>query len=365
MKFLKTAFAAPLAATAIAATALTAAVPATAAELTAAQVAGDAAPATITPVPGPEPEGSPLWRKIVRQHGERVEEVSAFSPAMNRHVPLALIKADRPDAPTLYLLNGGDGGEGTANWVQQTDAIEFYLDKGINVVIPMAGKFSYYTDWIEDVDALGGPQKWETFLTKELPGPVEGYLHANGQRAIAGMSMSATSSLLLAQHNPGFYDAVGSFSGCAETSTPLGYASVALTLDHNTLQGLSFEKMWGARGGEVNRYNDALVNADKLAGTQVYVSNGSGTAGENDMPNGPRFKDYSDVQKAWAMTQTIGLGGIIEGGTNMCTHNLKAKMDSLNIPADFNFHNTGTHSWGYWQQDLRASWPTIARGLGV
>ncbi|WPF66364.1 MULTISPECIES: alpha/beta hydrolase family protein [unclassified Corynebacterium] len=365
MKFLKTALAAPLAVTAIAAAAMTATVPATAAELTAAQVAGDTAPATITPVPSPAPEGSPLWRTIVREHGERVEEVSAFSPAMNRHVPLALIKADRPDAPTLYLLNGGDGGEGTANWVQQTDAIEFYLEKGINVVIPMSGKFSYYTDWIEDVEALGGPQKWETFLTKELPGAVEDYLQANGQRAIAGMSMSATSSLLLAQHNPGFYDAVGSFSGCAETSTPLGYASVALTLDHNNLKGLSFEKMWGARGGEVNRYNDALLNADKLAGTQVYVSNGSGTAGENDMPNGPRFKDYNDVQKAWAMAQTIGLGGIIEGGTNMCTHNLKAKMDSLNIPADFNFHNTGTHSWGYWQQDLRASWPTIARGLGV
>ncbi|MEJ4100605.1 alpha/beta hydrolase family protein [Corynebacterium mastitidis] len=338
---------------------------ATAAEVTPAQVAGDAAPATITPVPGPAPEGAPQWRKNVREYGERVEEVSAFSPSMNRHVPLALIKADHPDAPTLYLLNGGDGGEGSANWVQQTDVIDFYLSKGINVVIPMSGKFSYYTDWLEDAEALGGPQKWETFLTKELPGAVEGYLQANDRRAIAGMSMSGTSSLLLAQHNQGFYDAVGSFSGCAETSSPLGYASIALTLNHSKLNGLSFEKMWGERGGELNRYNDALLGADKLAGTQVYVSNGSGTAGENDMPNGPRFENYSDVQTAWAMAQTIGLGGIIEGSTNMCTHNLKAKMDSLNIPADFNFHNTGTHSWGYWQQDLRASWPTIARGLGL
>ncbi|KQB87267.1 alpha/beta hydrolase [Corynebacterium lowii] len=365
MKFLKTALAAPLAATAVTAAALTLAAPASAAEVNAQQVAGDTPLATITPVPGPAPEGSPAWRRIVREHGDRVEEATAFSPAMNRHVPLALIKADRPDAPTLYLLNGGDGGEGSANWIQQTDVIDFYLSRGINVVIPMSGKFSYYTDWIEDAQPLGGPQKWETFLTKELPGAVEGYLQANNNRAIAGMSMSATSSLLLAQHNQGFYDAVGSFSGCAESSTPLGYASIALTLNHSRINDISFEKMWGERGGEVNLYNDALINADKLAGTQVYVSNGSGTAGENDMPNGPRFKDYGDVQTAWAMAQTIGLGGIIEGGTNMCTHNLKAKMDSLGIPADFNFHNTGTHSWGYWQQDLRASWPTIARGLGV
>ena len=47
----------------------------------------------------------------------------------------------------------------------QTDIVDFYMDKNVNVVIPMAGKFSYYTDWDQDVEALGGKQTGETFLT--------------------------------------------------------------------------------------------------------------------------------------------------------------------------------------------------------
>ncbi|UDL80519.1 esterase family protein [Corynebacterium uberis] len=320
----------------------------------------ETAQATIKPQHMGFSDTTPYWRKAIRHHADRAVELIAHSPSMNIDIPLAIIKAGKPDAPTLYLLNGGDGGEAGANWIQQTDVIDFYLDKGINVVIPMKGKFSYYTDWVTDVPQLGGVQRWETFLTKELPGPLEKELQANGKRAIAGMSMSATSALLLAEHNPELYDAVGSFSGCAETSTPAGWLSMALTLNRAKTTP---EAMWGPQKGEVNMYNDALHNADKLAGTALYVSNGSGTAGKYDMPNGPRFQDYTPPETVSAMIQTIGVGGVIEATTNVCTHNLDAKLRKLNIPATFNFHNTGTHSWSYWQEDLRESWPVFAKAL--
>ena len=58
-------------------------------------------------------------------------------------------------------------------------------------------------------------------------------------------------------------------------------------------------------------------------------------------------------------------GGIIEATTNVCTHNLKAKLDKLGIPADWNLRPTGTHSWNYWIDDLDNSWPTFARALDV
>lgn len=47
----------------------------------------------------------------------------------------------------------------------------------------------------------------------------------------------------------------------------------------------------------------------------------------------------------------------------MCTNDLKVRLQSLNIPADFNLRNTGTHSWSYWQDDLRASWATLERAF--
>ena len=231
------------------------------------------------------------------------------------------------------------------------------MDKNVNVVIPMAGKFSYYTDWEQDVEALGGKQTWETFLTKELPGPLEKTLKASNQRAIAGMSMTATTSLLYAEHHPGFYDAVGSFSGCAQTSEgpALEYVRTVLSRGKATP-----EEMWGPVGTETWAYNDALINAEKLRGTPMYVSNGSGVAGQSDMVSSPHM--HGDPVFA---AGTVIIGGAIEGATNLCTHDLKARLDAAGIGADWNFHPTGTHSWGYWQDDLRGSWPTFARAFGM
>lgn len=321
----------------------------------AAEVAGTQALATITP--GLNSTVRPQWRVYIQSYGSRVQEMWAYSPSMERLIPLVVIKAPQEQAPTVYLLNGGDGGEGIANWVIQTDAIDFYLDKNVNVVIPMSGKFSYYTDWVESNSTLGGKQYWETFLVKELPGPMEALLNANGKRSILGMSMSATTTLLYAQHYPGFYDAVGSFSGCAQTNDPLGRLSLWATLERGNATP---EQMWGPVNSPYSLYNDALINAEKLRGTAIYVSNASGMAGSWDLLTSPRIRGNS----ANSATSIIE-GGIIEATTNMCTHNLKAKLDSYRIPATFNFRPTGTHSWGYWQDDLRYSWPVIATAMGL
>ena len=110
-----------------------------------------------------------------------------------------------------------------------SDAVDFYADKDVNVVVPQAGAFSYYTDWLEEPNGkyLKGPQKWETFLTKELPGPLESRLNASNKRAIAGMSMSATSSLLLAQHNRASMTRLAPSPAAPQPPTPRSTSSCA------------------------------------------------------------------------------------------------------------------------------------------
>ncbi len=66
--------------------------------------------------------------------------------------------------------------------------------------------------------------KWQTFLTRELPPIIDAEFSGNGTNSIAAISMTATSVLNLAIAAPGLYRAVGSYSGCAETSTPMGSA---------------------------------------------------------------------------------------------------------------------------------------------
>ncbi|MDK6814227.1 alpha/beta hydrolase family protein [Corynebacterium sp. UMB6689] len=311
----------------------------------------------------------------------KVRGIKATAPAMGRDVPLAVITPDGTfDAsrPTLYLLNGAGGAEQGMDWITSTvakdldpntektqDLVHYYANRNVNVVIPQAGAFSYYTDWLTtpDRDYLKGPQKWETFLTKELPGPLEDRINGNGKRGIAGMSMSATSSLVLAQHNPNFYDAIGSYSGCAATSTPLPNFYAQLTVNRG---GGSTEQMWGAKGGDYNRYNDGLINATKnnMGNSKVYVSANSGLAGATDL--GSSKIDALGSSQAFKSSSTLVVeGGVIEAAMNACTHDLKAKMEREGVDAVFNMRNTGTHSWPGWYDDVNSSWPTFARAFGL
>lgn len=307
------------------------------------------------------------WRTVIADKGDRVQEVTVHSPSMDRDIPVVTIKADESAGPrpTLYLLNGAGGGEQSANWIAQTDAVDFYLEKNINVVIPMRGAFSYYTDWNEtpaDSKYLTGPQKWETFLINELPGPIEEYLGANGKRGIAGMSMSATSSLLLAAHNPGMFAATGSFSGCAETNSPMGRAAVGLTVNRANAHP---DQVWGPMGSQRALENDALLQAEFLRGTEIYVSNATGLIGERETAQGLREKGIPEQALSANQANLAIAGGGIEAVTNACTHRLVAKLNHLGIPVDHHKPATGVHTWSYWQDDLRNSWPTFARAFGI
>lgn len=306
---------------------------------------------------------------------EGVEGWYVYSESMKRDIPVALIRATDlegnpvPNAPTLYMLNGAGGAEQDGDWISVGGAHNFYRGKSINVVIPMEGAFSYYVDWLTDGETLKqksryfkGEQKWSTFLGKELPPAVEHELGAGNKRGVLGFSMSGTSSLLLAEHFPDQYAAVGSFSGCAATSTPLPWAFTALTVNRAARQpdytSVTPAHIWGPMGSPYNRYNDALVNAEKLRDKAIYISNGSGTASQSDMI-GYRMNDgetFSDAS-SHSLTTTVE-GGVIEAATNACTHDLRAKLNNLNIPAHYEFRKTGTHAWSVWRDDLGRSWNT-------
>ena len=318
------------------------------------------------------------WRAIAAAD-DRVDTYEVYSTSMERQIPVAVIPAtneagERLDkAPTIYLLNGAGGAEQDNDWLtlnKSTDGhegtIEFYSGKGVNVVIPMAGAFSYYLDWVDTPNGnyLNGPQKWETFLTKELPGPIEAELKANGQRGIIGFSMSASSALLMAENNPNFYDAVGAFSGCYAMADPVAHMGHSLTVERG---GGTMEQMVGPAGSPASIKNDALLNAGKLTGTgtEIYVSNSSGLAGETDMA-GYYTERGADFATALANSAVLQVeGGVIEAFTNKCTHDLEAKLDSEGVPATFNFRNVGTHSWPTWRDDISASWPTFQNAFSV
>nr|WP_169917991.1 alpha/beta hydrolase family protein [Rhodococcus zopfii] len=303
------------------------------------------------------PNGSKITKTEV--YDEHSIIIWVYSASMGREIPVDVWRpADTSEPrPTLYLLNGAGGGEDAGTWRLQTDAIDFLTDKNINVVSPLAGRFSYYTDWYSPDPALGN-NKWTTFITEELPPIVDAALGTNGVNAIAGLSSSGTSVFSLATAKPGLFGGVAAYSGCAQTSDPIGKQFVKVTVE--TWGGGDIQNMWGSDDDPAWEANDPYLHAEKLRGLELYVSNGTGLPGRYDNGDGPGMNG-----DAGNVANQVIVGGVIEAATNYCTHNLQNRLDELGIPATFKFREDGTHSWGYWEDELKESWPVLARALDI
>lgn len=329
-------------------------------------VSGLAIPAATGPDPSPLPgltaaarpaiDGSHL-AGIVEGPGREVD-VMVYSAAMKTVITVKVFRA--PDhskpAPVLYLLNGANGGTDDSSWTDQTDIARYFADKQVTVVNSMGGQGSYFTDWRADDPVLGRP-RWTTFLTRELPAVVDSTFRGTGANAIAGISMAGTSVFQLAEAAPGLYRAIGSYSGCAQTSTPLGETYVDLVVGRwagNTVN------LWGPPGDKAWAANDPVLHADRLRGATLYIASGTGMPGPLDTLDGPGI----DGNPGKLISQLTS-GAILEAATNQCVHALHDRLAALHVPATFAFRPTGTHSWGYWQQDLHDSWPAFGVALNT
>ncbi|WP_370011978.1 alpha/beta hydrolase [Nocardia cyriacigeorgica] len=293
-------------------------------------------------------------------------ELEVYSPSMQRSIALKVLRPSdtQTPAPTLYLLNGAGGGEDAANWFGQTDAVEFFADKHVNVAIPMEGAFSYYTDWLAPDEGLAetldnnGRNMWATFLTKELPPVIDSTFDTTGVNALAGISMAGTSVLDLAIQAPALYRSAAAYSGCAMTSDPIGQAFVKTVID---MGGGEAENMWGPFDSDQWREHDPYLQAHRLPNIPMYISSGSGFPGIHDTLANARLDN--DTRKL--LNQTL-VGGTIEAATNFCTTRLAQRTTELGrTNITYNIRPMGTHSWGYWQDDLHDSWPMIAQSIGA
>nr|WP_245555796.1 alpha/beta hydrolase family protein [Gordonia soli] len=310
---------------------------------------------SVTAVSAPASAASRI-DTVVRDSPKRATAI-VWSESMHKMIPVTVLrpKDTSKPRPTLYLLNGAGGGEDSATWAARTDYEKFFADKNVNVVTPIGGAFSYYTDWQKDDPELGR-NKWQTFLTKELPPLIDKEFGTNGRNAIAGISMAGTSVLNLAIAAPKLYRAVGAYSGCARTSDPAGQAYIRLVT--GTRGGADVTNMWGPLNGPGWRANDPYINAAKLRGTKIYMTTGNGLPGPNETLNGPQI----DGDPATLANQ-VALGGLIEAAVDQCTQQMAQRLRQLRIPFKLTSRPNGTHSWGYWQQDLHRTWPQISADL--
>ncbi|MGV0792089.1 esterase family protein [Mycolicibacterium sp. XJ1819] len=284
--------------------------------------------------------------------GLPVEYLMVPSAGMGRDIKVQFQNGG-PDAPGVYLLDGLRARDDFNGWDIETAAFEWYLDSGLAVIMPVGGQSSFYADWYKPACGDNGcsTYKWETFLTQELPA----YLAANhgvnpNRNAAVGLSMAGSAALTLAIYYPQQFQYAASLSGFLNLSE--GWWPMLVGMSMGDAGGYESEDMWGPSSDPAWKRNDPMVNMDRLVanGTRIWVFCGNGKPAEiNGQVEGDNFNAKFLEGFTLRTNETFQEQYLAAGGKN----------------GVFNFPQSGTHSWGYWGQQLQQMKPDIQRVLGA
>ncbi|MFF0096684.1 alpha/beta hydrolase [Streptomyces canus] len=271
--------------------------------------------------------------------GSRTLDVSVPSAALGRSAPVRLILpsgfGSQPTRtyPVLYLLHGAH--DDYTSWTRETDIEAFTEGRDLIVAMPDAGPTGIPTAW------RGGPD-YETFQLKEVPALLARDYPASQVRVVAGVSTGGYGAMAHAARHPGVFTAAASYSGILDTMAP----GVPTLMDAIVArENLAPTSLWGNPFLNLLTWRDfnPRSRAAGLRGTALYVSSGSGLAGgTGDWL--PEALESALWPSAHSFTDTLAL---------------------QRIPVTTHFYAGGGHSWAYWKQEFTASWPMLARGLGV
>ncbi|WP_448854328.1 alpha/beta hydrolase-fold protein [Corynebacterium frankenforstense] len=313
---------------------------------------------------GGEPERSPVRTEYPQidglPEGVSIDHVDWLT---NRRIAIYIKSAAMPDKPIqvqmllardwhtnpeatfpeVWALDGLRAREDHSGWTIDTNIEQFYADKNVNVILPVGGESSFYSDWLEPDN--GKHYMWETFLMDELIPVLRNGYRSNGERAVVGISMGGTAAVNLAERNPEMFKFVGSFSGYLDTTSP--GMPTAIRAAQTDAGGYNTTAMWGPDGSQAWIDHDPKLGIEALKGKTVYVSAGSG----------------KEDQLGRAQGNLAGMG--LEVIARMTSETFVNRAKATGVEPVVHFRPSGVHSWEYWQFEMTQAWPYIAETLGV
>lgn len=236
--------------------------------------------------------------------------------------------------PVLYLLHGAAGSY--SDWIDH-GAKPIVGGLRAIVVMPDGGSDGAYSDWQAAPAGSDEPfPAYESYYLDELMPWVRSALRARtgpANTAVAGLSMGGHGAMKLAAEHPGTFGFAGSFSGAVNPSLPL-------------YQSLIQECKWGdpAVDEVVWRDNDPTETPSNLRGVSLFIRSGDGTPGPHD-PGG----NGTDI---------------VETVVKMMNDAFVAALDAAGVRGVDVAFGPGTHTWPYWEDDLREFVGWLAPQLG-
>ncbi|NLE79174.1 MAG: esterase family protein [Rhodococcus sp.] len=284
---------------------------------------------------------------------DRLREHWVAAPGGVGHIKVRIWLANNGSNKAVYLLDGLRATDDVSGWEHETNAA-WLSDHGVNVVEPVGGKASFYADWYAPSNFNNQPYtyKWESFLTQNLPDFLANtYGISRSQNAVVGLSMGGNAALILSAYHRDQFAFAGSLSGYLNLSAPGMREAIRLTLIE--AGGFNSDSMWGPPWDPAWLRHDPFVVAPLLRGLPMWISAGSGLPGPHDQP-----RSAIDVFNT-------GTGMGLEALALAQNRAFQVRLATLGIQAHFDFPPVGTHSWGYWQDQLWAMLPMMKASIGA
>jgi S-formylglutathione hydrolase FrmB len=247
--------------------------------------------------------------------------------------------------PVLYLLHGTSGS--ASDWTRDASTEQSTAGLGLIVVMPDVALNRDGGGWCTNWANRGahGLPEWERFHIGQLIPWADQNLRtipARRGRAIAGLSQGGFCALSYAVRHPDLFSSVLSYSGV----TDIAYGPAALARGVGALNAVEAgldhvapNSIFGDPGtAEINwATHDPATMAGNLRGMNVGLYWGNGERGPLD----PARPDRGAMA--------------LEARINEDNLEFRSRMQTLGVNARFDAYGPGTHSWPYWNRDLRES----------
>lgn len=282
---------------------------------------------------------------------ERTVDLAVWSPSTKRNTNVRLLLpagwSEQPDRswPALFLLHGANEWVDYRSWTEFTDVESFLADKPVLTVMPSDGSAGFFTkEW--NYGRKGGVD-YETFHTEELPQILERAYRSTTKRAVAGISIGGYGAMAYAARHPGVFGAAASYSGLLHLrydKTWMVVSTIRVRANRDFLQLWGHPQYQQRIWRSVNPYD----LAERLRGTELYLSSGNGTPGPFEKPDDLNILGNPIEEWSWNNNRVFA-----------------RRLQELGIPATVDLYRGGTHTWPYWERQLIRSWPVLAKGLGL
>ncbi|MGC4933182.1 alpha/beta hydrolase [Gordonia sp. DT30] len=249
---------------------------------------------------------------------------------------------------TVIMLDGMRAQYDFSGWEINTN-IQELVKQGINVVEPIGGPASFYTNWnaASNFNGQQAPYKWECVINDRLAPALRArhFGTKGGKFAIMGVSSGGNAALTLAAHRRDLYYAAGSLSGYDFLSAPGMHTMLRLAMLDVAPAPWNVDAMWGPPWDPRWYQNDPSMLLNQMHGLNLFVGSGNGLFGQyNALPNVFNDLIQGSTLEVLAFTQAKAFEGL-------------AALNGINIKSHY---GVGTHAWGYWQDMV---WSAKAQGF--